>query len=391
MLYYILNIASRGYAKTTCTIATLSWFIGRYPHFSYNITCSNEDAAKKRLTSLKDIILYNPRYKTVFPWIEPDTRKAWNETEINIVDTRIPYNAFVQARNKTPNTPSVFVTGAGGGSVTGHRVNGIGIIDDIHDFEDAYSPTKRQRKIDWYHFNYLPIFIGGAKRILLTTRWHAGDLAGDIKNNPSVYTITETPAEYTNEEGERISNWEEEYPIEKLDQIIEVNGLKFYRASYLNDINALSGERFQLEWLNNHLPEPLPEMTQVVISVDPAVTVKKASNYTAICLCGTDAQQNLYLLGLWLRKLHPKDLSILLQIIHTDAVHSYARCDKVLIEKAGQQTLVVERVIDETSNPDKIINIKNEWVCSDESNSWRSVDMYWITILVFNIIRSYQI
>lgn len=360
---FILIVSSRGFGKTETVKTAVSWYMGHYPLDTNVITSVSRDQASKRLMDIKDVILFNERYQLVFPWIKQDINKPNTMVDFNIWDARMRYNNYVQKRSQlgTAKTMSLFAVGMGGKNLIGNRITGLSVVDDPHDEDAAYSPITRQRAVDWYIRTFLNCLTGSrSKAIVITTRWHEEDLAGYIiENMKDVYSILETPAEYE-ENGARISNWPELWPIEKLDRQEQLIGSRMYRALYLNDINALSGDVFQVEWLNNHLPMELPEMERIVIAVDPAVTVKTTSDYTAIALLGIDRKRNVYLLEMIRDKMHPKDLSQRLNRLFNFSKENYGRCDKVLIEKYGTQVLLVDKMISDTELPIEGIALKGD-------------------------------
>jgi hypothetical protein len=64
--------------------------------------------------------------------------------------------------------------------ISGFRAN-LGVGDDLFGSrEDAYSETVRQKRWDWYVDDFSARLKPGAKRILMSTRWHEEDVAGRV-------------------------------------------------------------------------------------------------------------------------------------------------------------------------------------------------------------------
>ena len=340
-------------------VTLMAWWIGHYPHHTNVITSVSSEQAEKRLDNLKDIIHSNPRYQLVFPWVKQDPRKPWTKSELNVYDDRISYANFRRKRNQagTANTASIFAIGISGKGLVGNRISGLAVVDDPHDENAAYSPTIRERGIDWYYRTYINCLLPKAKSVVITTRWHSMDLAGDIIDTKADrYKIFDTPAAFVNDQGEYESNWPEQFPMSRLeDKEVEI-GTPMYQALYLNNVKALSGAFFKPEWFHQRLPHKLPEFKKVVISVDPAATVSKRSNYTAICVVAIDDSLNMYFLNMIHKKLHPDKLGIALSEQFNEAISLYGRCDKIIIEKAGQQTVIVNRVIEDSTLPVEPVN-----------------------------------
>jgi len=350
----ILIVSSREFGKTMTVVALATWYMGHYPDRTNVLASVAAAQAQKRLDNIKDIISANDTYKHIFPWVKRNPHLSWNSSEFNIVDDRLSYANFRNKRIQQDggNPPTFYATGMEGKGLIGSRITGLAIVDDPHDQDASFSQTTRERAIEWYFNTFINCLLPTAKSIIITTRWHEMDLAGHIKEFfPGQYKILETPAEWEDEKGIRHSNWAEQWSMDRLMAKEAEIGTRLYRALFCCDVYALAGKTFKIEWLNNQLPEELPDLKYVLISVDPAVTVKKSSDFTAISLCGWDAKFNFYLLGLWNLKLHPRDLGIRLQQIYDQAIRDYKHCERVIIEKAAQQTLISDNLINDTSLP----------------------------------------
>lgn len=66
------------------------------------------------------------------------------------------------------------------GGITGNRAHGIIIDDPVAGREEADSPRVRQKTIDGYNDDVMTRLLPGAYVILIQTRWHELDLAGQI-------------------------------------------------------------------------------------------------------------------------------------------------------------------------------------------------------------------
>lgn len=361
----ILMVWPREFGKTASMITAMIWWMGHFPNHTNIITSVNSEQAKLRLGTIKRIITEDTRYRMVFPWVLPDEQKPWTETKINIYDDRIGYQKSMDIRKRagTDISSSIFSIGMSGSGLVGNRISGLGIVDDPHDESTAYSPTKRERGITWYNRSYINCLQKGAKCIIITTRWHQWDLAGDIMADPgraSRYKVFQMGAWEHNEDGELVSNWPDHFTIEDLKEKENEITPTMFRALYLNDVNALVGANFDIDWLNHRLPENLPEMDRIIISVDPAVTTKKRSNYTAIATVGIDKRNNIYLLNMYHRKLSIDKLGRLLENLYESCVDEYSLCNGVIVEKAGQQVLITDQILADINVPVTGVNFKGD-------------------------------
>jgi predicted phage terminase large subunit-like protein len=82
---------------------------------------------------------------------------------------------------RTSNRGSYRAAGAGGG-ITGRRADLIVIDDPIRGREDADSETLRGRVWDWYRAEVVTRLKPGGRVVLIQTRWHEADLAGQLLN-----------------------------------------------------------------------------------------------------------------------------------------------------------------------------------------------------------------
>jgi len=72
-----------------------------------------------------------------------------------------------------------------GGPVTGHGA-GLGIIDDPHEnWEEAQSPTMRERVWGWFRGTFRTRIWENGAIVLIMTRWHEDDLAGRLLQEQS--------------------------------------------------------------------------------------------------------------------------------------------------------------------------------------------------------------
>lgn len=82
-----------------------------------------------------------------------------------------------------------------GGPITGYGAR-LGVIDDpFENWEQAQSPTYRERVWEWYATTFLTRIWEGGRVVLVMTRWHEDDLAGRIlKAEPGRWRVLRLPA-----------------------------------------------------------------------------------------------------------------------------------------------------------------------------------------------------
>jgi predicted phage terminase large subunit-like protein len=98
----------------------------------------------------------------------------------------------------------MLVAGVGGG-ITGHGA-ALGIIDDpFKDWEEAYSPSRRDLVWAWYRTVFRTRVWERGAIVLIMTRWHEDDIAGRLlRMQPEAWTVLRLPA-LAEEREERIA------------------------------------------------------------------------------------------------------------------------------------------------------------------------------------------
>jgi len=161
----------RGHAKTSWIgNAYTSWRIGQNKNIRLGYISASEGQAEAVSVLCKQIIQHDPKFKKIFPGIEPNLDRKWTNT-----------NWYVK-RDFVLTHPTMFAAGYGGG-VLGKRFDEI-IIDDLCDQKNMESPILRKKVIDWTKTTLEPCltdhYIAGVKQkpriIIIMTRWHEEDL-----------------------------------------------------------------------------------------------------------------------------------------------------------------------------------------------------------------------
>jgi predicted phage terminase large subunit-like protein len=395
-----LIVAPRESAKTTWMMILMTWIIGKFPLKTNFIGSVTSDQAEERLGMVKGAIENNQRFKNVFPGIVPDPRQAWNKGQATIKRTmkddgsEMPYSVWrsMAARGQLAKNPTVYASGVTGSGVVGHRFDGMSLIDDPHSQKNSMTPLSRQNIGKWYFTEYVNCIAPGCLYGVITTRWAEDDLAGQImaiddtpfiaelpdvigsslddieyekpeevldileqeplrvkEMDNSFYKVIETPAIFkTGEINPKTkkpilrSYWPEHWPMERLLRKRREVGTPNFRANYLNDIRALSGDIFKMEWLLQDLPEKLPPLKGVVVSVDIAHSQKQHNDYTAIVIMAIDYHHNFYVLeGKKMRASFGERLQTI-AIMAQNAYIRYGRMDAVIFEKTAAQIDSIE-------------------------------------------------
>ena len=142
----VVLVAPPESAKTTVMIVLVAWWIGKRP-WTTNLICSaGENLSQAIAKRIADTIEFNPKWKLVFPNVEPAKDRGWSRDGYEVVDkTRSDWAMLVA----TKKDPTLAAGGVGSSSVNGRRVTGIGVGDDLHDRESKSSDLICKQVVDF--------------------------------------------------------------------------------------------------------------------------------------------------------------------------------------------------------------------------------------------------
>ncbi len=155
-------------------VALPLYLLGKDPTSRIKVVCLSDEAAKDRLTAIQSYIAEDEDYQRVFPHIKKDKTKEWSK-----------HNITSERPNRSAKDPSV--------SAKGVLANGIGgrcdilLVDDIFDQRTAVAqPATRDQINATYRLVWLSRIDNPGFAVVICTRWHERDLAGEILNDPAM-------------------------------------------------------------------------------------------------------------------------------------------------------------------------------------------------------------
>lgn len=78
-------LAARGLGKSEqVSVSRVSWEIGKNPNIRIKLVTESDDLAKKILSAVSDTLLYNDKFKEIFPHIEKSKSRGWNTKNITV-------------------------------------------------------------------------------------------------------------------------------------------------------------------------------------------------------------------------------------------------------------------------------------------------------------------
>lgn len=299
----LIICAPPGSAKSTYTSLLMpAFFAGRTGGLvvsaSHTISLAEEFGRKVRT------VVQNPRYRTVFPdAILDDTNKA-------------------AGRWAMTNGGSYYATGVGG-SVTGRRADLIIVDDPYTGRADANSPTRRKTVHDWFFADLYTRLRPGGRIVLIQTRWHEEDLAGELlkmaetgEGEPyelvNFQAICEDPDKdpLGRKVGEAL--WPEWQTLEMLEKIRRNISSFEWNSLYQQRPSSEKGNMVQRDWFRRY-PEP-PEVIRnncqfrIIQSWDTAQTVSQRSDPSVCVTLGQTPTGDFFVLDVWRKQVEFPEL-----------------------------------------------------------------------------------
>ena len=150
----------------------------------------------------------------------------------------------------------LYAVGVGSG-VTGYGAGLVVIDDPVKSRAEAESPTYRARVLDWYQNDLYTRLHPGAAIVLIQTRWHSLDLAGQLleqaKDGGESWDVVSLPAlaEDNDPLGRQPGGalWPERYGEADFDRIKKAIGSYAFSALYQQRPSPRSGGFFRADWL----------------------------------------------------------------------------------------------------------------------------------------------
>ena len=192
-----------------------------------------------------------------------------------------------------------------GGSVTGRRGDLIVVDDPVRSREDADSERVRQKTWDWWTNDLLTRLKPGGRIVVIMTRWHEADLAGQLlEKEPQRWKVIKLPMiageadPLGREPGQRL--WAEWFTEEMVLQA--QSDPRSWISLYQQEPRPAEGAEFKRSWISRYSLAP-KKMNRVIL-IDPAGdpqtakagTKRKRSDRTVMWVLGLSPDSNVYLL-----------------------------------------------------------------------------------------------
>ncbi|MGL4176095.1 MAG: hypothetical protein ACRCSN_08445, partial [Dermatophilaceae bacterium] len=206
------------------------------------------------------------------------------------------------------------------------------VVDDLEPGEASYSAGLAAKRLTTLLDDILPLNVY-ARVAMVGTTVMQGSIVDQLRTGREAWVSTErfkvttTPAIATGDDGTRRSIWPEKWPLPFLESIEHT---RQYAKNYgLSPLGA-DGDYWGP---GDFARRPIGALTHLLVSVDPAVTSRRSSDYTGIALLGWDAAARLVtVLGCWQVKLAPDELRLRVLRVLDEALERWNRPALVLVE-----------------------------------------------------------
>jgi hypothetical protein len=274
-------IMPRGSLKTTfCTRNLSAWLPIRFStELRSFIVTNTHPNAKKKMGEVQSIFTVHEGFRAVFPELLPNSADKWN-SEIAILPRKGAYS------------DGTFESGGVGTTKTGSHYNVIIEDDTLAPDSDEMgedltlpSPETMEKAIGYHRAAYPLLVPKGVRiRIVVTTRWGAGDLIDFLRKKADGWKFFDMPAQ--DADGKPIFSMF--YTEDMLAQIKKDIGPYMFSCLYQNKPMDPRTKVFKPDLIKRatcSLPSP-NEMSYLTLSCDPAISKAGNACDTGLSVCG---------------------------------------------------------------------------------------------------------
>jgi len=304
-----------------------AWALGKDPsrriiHCSYSAALSNSFSRKIRN------LMEETKYRAVFDVrIHPESRSV---TQWDLLKQK-----------------GGLISSGVGGAITGYGGDIIIIDDPVKNRAEAESRVYQERNIDWFKSVVRTRLEPNASMIVIMTRWHQKDLAGQLLAEQSDWEVInlEAMAEPNDilgrEQGEPL--WADRYGIGELTKIKKEIGSRAWAALYQGNPLDPESQLIKEEWFSNLWYDMIPHRLDVCTrggGVDTATELKTSADNTSLVDVIKDPDRFIYVDDVFCDKITVSGFAKLLISRHTNNRYSNVYVEKNNAGEAFRQRIV---------------------------------------------------
>jgi predicted phage terminase large subunit-like protein len=301
-------IAPRECGKSTWIFLILPMWAAAHGHIKFVAAFSDAASqAETHLMTFKNELDTNEYLKSDYP--ELCTSKTVSGTGRSLANNSwriVQANDFIFDANGID-------TNSLGKKVFGQRPDLI-ILDDIEKGEKNYSEYQAGRQMNTVFDDIAPMNIY-ARMILIGTTTMPNSMMDQFRKysqgerEPALQWISDQnvdvhyyPAIMTDEKGSERSVWPEKWPLEWLNS---QRHLRDFAKNYMNKPVNTDGNF----WVSEDIIVDEGDYGNTIISIDPAVTKNKVSDYTGVAVLSRGEDDNIYVRDAFQLKVSPSELA----------------------------------------------------------------------------------
>jgi len=297
-----------------------AWYLGRHPDRSIISTCYGQELSDDFGRHVRNLVS-DPIHHAIFP----EFRLADDSTSMRRFNTTAGGGYFAVGR---------------GGAITGRGAHLLLIDDPLKDAEEARSDAIRRGLFEWYTSVAFTRLQPGGAVVLISTRWHEDDLAGQLlREDPKGWVVLSLPAIAEVDESFRRAGdalWPSEFPLRILEEKRAVLGGGAFASLYQQRPSAAEGTIFKRErW--RYFREA-PGFRRIVQSWDTAFKTGSENDYSACTTWGVTHDGHYYLLWFWRGKVEFPELKKRMNSLAAE----WAPVQILIEDKASGQSLIQE-------------------------------------------------
>lgn len=296
-----LVLIPRGHLKSTMiTVGYTTQQIINNPNIRVLILSATYEIAVDFVTEVKRHLRENQTVHRLFGDLTQDAEE-WSADRITL-------------RRTDQNIKGPTLKGAGiDSNLVGSHPDLI-IIDDAHNRDNSQTAEQIDKVINRFR-DCIDLLEPGGQLIVIGTRWNIIDLYGWIqdKDNHIVQdfdVMVKKSYEGNIETGENfVSLWPEKFPLKELQARLRADGWYQFSSQYQNNPVPEEDAIFKRDDFQKYDPLDIrgKEMTKIM-TIDPAISLEKTADYSAIITCGIDAFGNIFILDIWRGRVQPSQL-----------------------------------------------------------------------------------
>lgn len=208
--------------------------------------------------------------------------------------------------------PTITAAGIDNNLVGGHY--DLILMDDVVN-RDNVSTMDQIGKVVTRYKDYLDLLEPHGEMIVIGTRWHDADLYGWILDPSNAgrddfLTLIMRAYEGNIMTGEDFSAlWKGKFDREGLLKKLRSEGWAHFSAQYLNDPVPEEDATFKRSWFKYYQADDMRgSLLNKFLLIDPAISLAKDADYTAMVVVGVDEYNNIFILDIVRKRLSPKDI-----------------------------------------------------------------------------------